>query len=181
MSNEGNPHDSLFKAMCQNKQVALDLIKVALPQKLWKQLDTDSLQLTDKSFVSNQLKQYHSDLIYQVKVSGHEGYLVFLLEHQSSADRLLAFRKLEYNVGLMRQHLDQGHSSLPTIINIGIYHGRRSPYPYSTDLFACFSDEALAREWVFKPYYLIDLSVASVLIWFCIVSCRRLMIDSCLS
>lgn len=156
-----NPHDALFKAMCTDVAIAIDLLKSALPPALFKKIDLSSLALTDKSFVSEQLRHQESDLIYQAEIHGHEGYLCFLIEHQSTANPLMAFRQLEYNVALMRQHLQQDKDKLPVIINICVYHGEVSPYPYSTCLLDCFADPKLAEEWFLKPFHLIDLTVLS--------------------
>jgi predicted transposase/invertase (TIGR01784 family) len=68
---------------------------------------------------------------------------------------------LTYNVALMEQHLSQGHKQLPMIINLCLYAGIRSPYPYPTDIYDCFEDANLAREEMFKPFNLIDLTVLS--------------------
>ena len=46
-------------------------------------------------------------------------------------------------------------------MNVCLYHGEKTPYPHSTDLFECFSDPDLAREYGFKPFYLIDLTILS--------------------
>ena len=132
--NIGAPHDMLFKSMCGNKEITIDLIKSALPRKVFSKIDLSTLSLTDKSFVSPRLRAQHCDIIYQAEINGHEGYIAFLIEHQSTADSLMAFRKLEYNVGLMRQHLNQGAEKLPVIINICLYHGEKSPYPYSNTI-----------------------------------------------
>ena len=157
MSVVRSPHDSLFKALCETKGVALDMVRSMVPERLFQKLNPESFKLLPKSFVSKELRQTHSDLVYQCQIEGHEGYVVFLLEHQSSPDELMAFRKLEYNIGIMRHQLQQGKKKLPTIINICVYHGVNS-YPYSTDIFDCFSDPDLAREWMFKPFQLMDLS-----------------------
>ena len=138
-----NPHDAFFKAMCMNINVAIDLLRSSLPEKLFSKIKLDTLQLTDKSFVSPELRQIHSDMVYRAEINGRLGYIAFVLEDQATPHKLMAFRKLEYNVGAMRKHLKQGEEKLPAIINICLYHGKKSPYPYSTDLFDCFSDPEL--------------------------------------
>ena len=42
-----------------------------------------------------------------------------------------------------------------------IYHGEKSPYPYSTSLYDCFDDSEFAKEIAFRPFKLIDLTVLS--------------------
>ncbi len=159
--NTQNPHDALFKSMCTDIHITLDLLKSALPPALLSRINLDSLRLTDKSFVSKKLKRRESDLIYEAEIDGSPGYLYFLLEHQSTDDPMMTFRYLEYDVALMRQHLKQNKGKLPIIINICLYHGEKSPYPHSTDLLDCFENPTLAREFLFKPFYLIDLTVLS--------------------
>ncbi len=153
------PHDAFFKALCTDVNIATDVMKHALPPELFHKIDLGSLALTDKSFISKNLRRIESDLIFKALINGHEGYICVIMEHQSTADPLLAFRKLEYTVALMRQHLKQKHDKLPVIINICLYHGETSPYPHSTDLFDCFAEPELAKTWMFKPFHLIDLTV----------------------
>lgn len=145
--------------MCTDVAIASDILKHALPPELFHKIDLSSLRLTDKSFISKSLRRIESDLIFKALVDGYDGYICLIMEHQSTADSLLAFRKLEYSVALMRQHLKQKHDKLPVIINICLYHGEKSPYPHSTDLFDCFSEPELAKSWMFKPFHLIDLTV----------------------
>ncbi len=37
-------------------------------------------------------------------------------EHQSSADRHMAFRLMRYAIAAMQRHLDKGHTQLPLVI-----------------------------------------------------------------
>ncbi len=104
--------------------------------------------------------EFHSDVVYQVQTTKKGmGYIVFLFEHQSKPEEMMAFRTLEYSVFLMRQHLDQGHSQLPVVIPIVFYHGKESPYPYSTEIFDCFENPALAKQYYMRPFKLIDVTV----------------------
>ena len=46
-----NPHDALFKSMCTDVKITLDLLKSTLPAELLAKINLDTLRLTDKSFV----------------------------------------------------------------------------------------------------------------------------------
>ena len=59
----------------------------------------------------------------------------------------------------MKQHLNEGHKKLPIIINEVIYAGNKSPYPYSVDIINMFENPGLAKELMFKPPKLTDLTV----------------------
>jgi predicted transposase/invertase (TIGR01784 family) len=155
------PHDKYFKRNLKEKKVAIDFLKSYLPPEIYKKIDINSLQLTEKSFIVPQLREIHSDVIYKCFINDSSGYLFFLLEHQSTADPLMAFRFLHAIVSLSYEHLKQGHEKLPIILPFCIYHGEVSPYPYSARLYDCFQDPEFAREIALKPFTLIDLTVLS--------------------
>ena len=113
-----HPHDFLVKAAFGHRGVMEDFLESRLPQETLQRIDMSSLRLTNKSFGTKKGKQKHSDLIYAVTIDGQEGYLYISLEHQSKEEKYMPLRQLEYNVLLMRQHLDEGHSTLPLILNI---------------------------------------------------------------
>ncbi len=98
---------------------------------------------------------------YMSKLNGKDVYLYFLFEHQSTSDELMAFRLLLYVVQIIQQHLQQGNDKLPIILPAVVYHGKESPYPYSTDLMDCFADKEIAKEYMFKSFNLLDLTIMS--------------------
>jgi predicted transposase/invertase (TIGR01784 family) len=154
-------HDRFFKRSLKEKKIAIDFLKAHLPPDIYSSIDINSLQLTEKSFVIPELKEIHSDIIYKCQINQKSAYLFFLLEHQSTADELMAFRMLHYVVSLSYEHLLQGHKKLPIILPLCIYHGAESPYPYSIDLYDCFEDVEFAQKIAFKPFKLIDLTILS--------------------
>jgi len=157
-----HPHDSFFKVAMKNKRVAIDFLQAHLPAKLFSQIDIETLKVTDKSYVSPKLKHIHSDIVYSSKIAGQAGYIIIIIEHEStSREKFMPFRKLQYSVGAMDDHLSQGHDKLPIILNLCLYHGKKSPYPHSTDLFELFENPEMAREYMFKNFKLIDLTVMS--------------------
>ncbi len=58
-------HDKFFKSSLKLKKVAIDLLKVHLPQATLKAIDLNTLELTEKSFILPQLREIHSDIIYK--------------------------------------------------------------------------------------------------------------------
>lgn len=158
-----NPHDRYFKANMQDIRVARSFFEANLPKELTRDMDFDTLKLKPSSFVSPDLKELLSDLVYSISMRGQLAYLYFLsAEHQSTADPLLPFRRLQYNCALWDLHLKQlpkGQPKLlPVIINVVFYHGKVTPYPVSIDIHDCFQNPEFAREWAFKPFILIDVN-----------------------
>ncbi len=154
-------HDKFFKRSLKEKRIAVDFLQAHLPLALYQRLNTETLTLTDKSLVLPQLRELHCDIVYECQIDQQDSYVLFLIEHQSSAAELMAFRKLQYTVALMDEHLRAGHTQLPLILPICLYHGSQSPYPHSTDVYDEFNNPTLARELVFKPFHLIDLTTLS--------------------
>ena len=81
------------------------------------------------------------------------------MEHQSTPDKWLPVRLAEYTIQLMIQHINQGHKTLPIIVNEIIYAGTKSPYNEPIDIFDLFENPALAREIMQQPPKLTDLTI----------------------
>ena len=67
----------------------------------------------------------------------------FFLSYYSipnETDDILACGILKYNTLLMHQHLDEGHTLLPIILNVYLYTGSTPPYPNSRDIYECLVD-----------------------------------------
>ncbi|WP_205950533.1 Rpn family recombination-promoting nuclease/putative transposase [Pantoea stewartii] len=125
------PHDALFRQFLTEPDVARDFMAIHLPQALRALCDLTTLKLESGSFVEDDLRQYYSDVLYSVKTASGEGYIHVLIEHQSGPDKHMAFRLMRYAVAAMHRHLQAGHQTLPLVIPVLFYTGKRSPYPYS--------------------------------------------------
>ena len=154
-------HDGFFRVAMSDLSVAKDLLKAHLPEKLVQQIDWDTLEITNKSYVDKHLKRLMSDMVYKCTLQGKEAYIFLLIEHQATPDPLMPFRVLEYDVRICRECIDQGHKQLPLIANLVLYSGKQTPYPCSLDIYDCFQEADMAREMMFKPLQLVDLGQES--------------------
>ena len=105
------------------------------------------------------LRPFYSDVLYSLKTVCGRGYVHILIEHQSSPDKLMAFRLMRYAVAAMHRHLEAGHKTLPLVIPILFYQGRRSPYPWSLNWLEAFSNPEIARQLYTTPFPLVDITV----------------------
>ncbi len=121
------PHDGFTQKALSQLEVAKDLLKAHLSPAISQRIDWNTLHLSNKSYVTEQLKQLHSDVVYSCQVDGKAAYIYCFIEHQSKADPLLPFRMLQYNVLLLEEHLAQGHKQLPIVINLCLYSGQQTP------------------------------------------------------
>ncbi|EAA7988521.1 Rpn family recombination-promoting nuclease/putative transposase [Salmonella enterica subsp. enterica serovar Muenchen] len=153
-------HDGLFKLFLREPDTARDFLAVHLPADIRAQVRLDTLKLEPGSFVDQKLRELHSDVLYSVETAeGHAGYIYCLVEHQSTADRMMAWRMMRYSMAVMDAHLKKGNDTLPVVVPLLFYQGTVRPYPYSTDWMDCFDAPALAREVYSRPWPLVDVSV----------------------
>ncbi|PWW00856.1 Rpn family recombination-promoting nuclease/putative transposase [Mangrovibacter plantisponsor] len=154
------PHDAAFRQFLTQPEIARDFMELHLPPPLRAVCDFSTLKLESGSFVEDNLSQYFSDILYSLKTTtGDEGYLYVLIEHQSTPDKQMAFRLLRYSVAAMKRHLDAGHTTLPLVIPVLFYAGKRSPYPYSSRWLDAFADPEQAGRLYSQPFPLVDVTV----------------------
>jgi len=120
-----NPHDAAFKSAFQKKEIAESFFKKFLPEAFNRHIEYESLKIENKSYVDENFKEKHSDIVYRAKIKGKTGFLYILFEHQSSADYWMIFRLLCYMINLWKSYLDQHPKAkhLPIIIPMVLYNG----------------------------------------------------------
>jgi len=59
----------------------------------------------------------------------------------------------------MHDHINKGYTKIPIVIPALVYNGIQTPYPGSCSILDIFEAPLLAKQFMFKPFYLIDLSV----------------------
>ncbi len=110
------------------------------------------------SFIDSEMKNYQSDILYSVNTSKGSGYIYVLIEHQSTPDKLIAWRLMRYSLAAMQKHLEQGNKQLPLVFPILFYCGEQSPHPYSTNWLDCFHNRKLAEHIYTNPFKLADVT-----------------------
>jgi len=120
-----NPHDKFFKETLGNISVAQEFIYHYLPDEILGIIELETLHLQKDSFVAEDLKEYFSDLLFSTTMNGEEGFLYFLFEHKSYADKNISFQLLTYMIEIWESkwHKEE-YKELPFIIPVVIYHGR---------------------------------------------------------
>ena len=154
-----HPHDHFFKSVFKRKEVTIDFLKGRLAPDVLAKINLETLALTSASFVDEQLKAFHSDLVFSLdSKQGGKGYLYCILEQQTRPDISMSLRLMEYNVKLYRQHWKEGYRKLPFIINFVLYTGTKA-WPYEHRLRDAFENQDALFSTYHHPY-LVDLSQA---------------------
>lgn len=159
MAETATPHDAVFKTFLSRLETARDFIEIHLPPALIRICKLDTLHLESGSFLEDSLRPYYSDILYSLETTCGHGYVHILIEHQSSPDKNMAFRLMRYAIAAMHQHLEAGHNTLPLVIPILFYQGRRSPYPWSLNWLEAFNDPDIAHQLYSTAFPLVDITV----------------------
>jgi predicted transposase/invertase (TIGR01784 family) len=119
--------DAHYKLLFSHSQAIRGLLTDFAPGPWLQEADFTTLERVNASYVSEDEKQRHDDVVWRVKVSGHWFWIYVVLELQSKPDPWMALRMMVY-VGLLAQHLireDPTTDRLPPILPIVLYNGQR--------------------------------------------------------
>jgi predicted transposase/invertase (TIGR01784 family) len=155
-----NPHDKVFRSMMEYQEFSSAFFQYHLPEKLANKLDYSSLKLLKETHLDKSLQKTINDLLFSCKLNSKDAYLSLLVEHQSSADKFIAFRIYHYLFSLLNSHLKQHpEQPLPPVYVLLFYHGEITPYPYSLNLLDSFDDPlGLMQEVLFQPVPIVDVN-----------------------
>ncbi|MEO5332884.1 MAG: Rpn family recombination-promoting nuclease/putative transposase [Magnetococcus sp. YQC-5] len=118
------PHDRFLKALLSQPETAATFLQERLPKDLVALLRTETVQLTQDSFVDEALRAHFSDRVLQVQmVDDATAFLYTLIEHKSRPDYWTPLQLLTYLVRMLNKLQEQGWNPLPPVISVLIYHG----------------------------------------------------------
>ncbi|AKP28229.1 conserved hypothetical protein [Leptospira interrogans serovar Manilae] len=126
MSDMTNPHDRLIRETLQDKEDAISFFKNSLPEKVIELLDLNGLELTQSSFISENLKEEQTDLLFQIPLkSGKKANVYLLFEHKSYLDEAVFSQLLGYISAIYKSQFktDKRYS---VVIPFVFYHGERT-------------------------------------------------------
>ncbi|MGE8665141.1 Rpn family recombination-promoting nuclease/putative transposase [Leptospira interrogans] len=121
-----NPHDRLIRETLQDKEDAISFFKNSLPEKVIELLDLNGLELTQSSFISENLKEEQTDLLFQIPLkSGKKANIYLLFEHKSYLDEAVFSQLLGYISAIYKSQYrtDKRYS---VVIPFVFYHGERT-------------------------------------------------------
>ncbi|MEI3612622.1 Rpn family recombination-promoting nuclease/putative transposase [Pseudogracilibacillus sp. SO30301A] len=122
-----NPHDKYFKETLGNIEIAEDFIKNYLPDEILGIIELSTLKPKKDSFISKDLEETFSDLLFSVTINGYNGYIYFLFEHKSYLSTNVSFQLLKYMIEIWENKIKKENSyELPIVIPLVIYHGQKS-------------------------------------------------------
>ena len=156
-------HDPAYKLLFSRPRMVRDLLDGFAARGWSDALDFDTLTPLPASFVGEDLRQRHGDLVWRVRFRGEDWlYLVLLLEFQATVDPAMAVRMLDYTAMILRRAVADGvlseHGALPHVLPVVLYNGpRRWTAPVEVaDMFAAAGDTPAAHL-PSQSYYVLDV------------------------
>ena len=126
------PHDCFFRENFGRPAIAQDFLRHHLAPAILAEIDLDSLTIAKDSYVTPELRQIYSDLVYRVAYRGkdhdQELTIYLLFEHKSQPDSWVMLQLLRYIVASGDDYRKQHPKArrLPPVYPLVLYHGRRA-------------------------------------------------------
>jgi predicted transposase YdaD len=109
-----NVHDAFFKQVLADPELAGQFLREQLPPEVADLLTREPPEPLPASFVDEQLREHHSDLLFRVHLKGgSEAFAYLLLEHKSSPDEGARLQLLRYVVRVLTNWYEQNERRLP--------------------------------------------------------------------
>jgi hypothetical protein len=109
-----NIHDAFFKQVLGDPELAGTFLREHLPSEVADLLGPELPEQVPGSFVDEELRQHHSDLVFRVHLkAGRDAFAYVLMEHKSSPDPGARLQLLRYVVRLLTRWYDQNKPQLP--------------------------------------------------------------------
>lgn len=120
-------YDHSYRQLFSHPELIRDLLEGFVHEKWIKDLDLDTLEKVNGTYISDDLRRREDDIIWRVKLGGGWIYVYLLIEFQSTVDRYMAVRLLTY-VGLLYQDLIKNRQllargMLPPVLPLVLYNG----------------------------------------------------------
>ena len=124
-----NPrHDASYKNFFAHPRTVADTLRAAAGD-IARHLDFTTLERLPASFVTEHLGQRHTDMLWRIGTTGGGWvYILILLEFQSTVDRRMALRMMDYTATIWKRlgRKDLGpRGEYPFVLPVVIYNGER--------------------------------------------------------
>ncbi len=118
-------HDALFRFVFGEPEQMGELLRGNLPPAIAAAIEWAALRRLDGTFVDEQLKERHADLLFETRIGDQPALLFVLVEHKSGEDRFTALQLLRYVVrvwdGWLATHPKA--RALPPVLPFVVHHG----------------------------------------------------------
>lgn len=119
-------YNAAYYQLFSNIDLFKELLKTFVKLDWIEKIDFETIENVSTKFISESYKRRESDIIYKVKlIDEKEIYIYIMIENQSTVDKFMPFRCLNYITGLYLELIkSKGETvELPAIFPIVLYNG----------------------------------------------------------
>ena len=122
-------HDSSYKQLFSHPEMVEDLLTGFIHEDWVQQLDFSTLETVKSSFITADLREREDDIIWRVRWGEEWLYVYLLIEFQSSVNKFMVVRMMNYvsllYQDLIKQNLLTAKGKLPPVFPIVLYNGEK--------------------------------------------------------
>ncbi len=130
MKQERLPHDAAYKTLFSDPEMVASLLRDFVKEDFVRELDLATLERCSGSYVTDDLRERHSDMVWKVLWKQQPIYIHIILEFQSVPDPWMAIRILAYTALLWQDLIRNGTvrdgDRLPPVLPIVLYNGGKA-------------------------------------------------------
>ena len=127
MKQERLPYDAAYKKLFSHAEMVASLINDFVPEEFIADLDFSTLERCSGSYVTDDIRERHDDIVWRVLWKEKWIYIYILLEFQRRPDKWMAVRVLNYITLLWQDLINtkklKGNDLLPPVFPIVLYNG----------------------------------------------------------
>jgi len=118
-------HDKGYKRLFKNRTIFRQLLETFVPMDWVKELDFDTCERLEKSFISEHYKETASDIIYKIKLKKKEIFIIILVEFKAKVERFTCLNILNYITNFWMDYVESTPKArmLPPVFPILLYNG----------------------------------------------------------
>lgn len=121
-----HPNDGYFKAVFSSPEHSAVFFQKHLPPPTVACIHWESLKNVSAAYVSDDIQVSYSDLVFSATAGKRELLLYLIFEHQTTVDRAMPLRLMNYCMRLLDKHHKEKGLPLPVVIPFVLHQGPES-------------------------------------------------------
>jgi len=119
--------DKILKRLFSNQIIVKEFVRDFIKEDFVKDLNLDNMKLLPNDFITEELKSYSSDCLWELNYKKKKLYLIILIEFQSTVHNFMQLRFLNYITQIYLKLLKQNKRMkiLPFILPVLFYTGEK--------------------------------------------------------
>jgi hypothetical protein len=113
-------HDKGYKKLFMNKGIFRQLLETFVAKDWVKELDFETCETLEKSFIADHYKETISDIIYKIKLKKKDLFVVILTEFKSTVERFTSLDIAHYVASFYKDYVESNKNvrMLPPVFPI---------------------------------------------------------------